>query len=72
MLRYVYKLHHSDVRYTKLKGCFIYVQALGHDYALWGEILEHQVVMMQIGQLAKHLKRDLCYLLSRERLAQVS
>ena len=48
------------------------MQPLCHDNALRGEVLEHQVVVMQIGQLAEHLEGYLGDLLSCEGFVQVS
>ena len=72
MLWHIDQLHYSYMRDAQLDSSLVYVQALCHNYALWGEILENQVVVMEIGQLAKHLEGYLGDLLSCEVLAQVA
>ena len=52
MLRHFDQLHHCDVRYVKFNGSVLDLQALCHNDAFRAEVLVHEVVMVQIGQLA--------------------
>lgn len=52
MIRHIYQLHHGNVRDAKLDDSLINVQALHHDYAFGSEVLKHQVVAVQVSQLA--------------------
>ena len=72
MRRHIDQLHHGYMRDAQLDDSLVDVQALCHNHALWGEILEDQVVVMEIGQLAKHLEGYLGDLLSCEGFVQVS
>ena len=72
MRRHIDQLHHGYMRDAQLDDSLVDVQALCHNHALWGEILEDQVVVMEIGQLAEHLEGYLGNLLGCEGLIQVA
>ena len=72
VFRHINKLHHSDERDVHFNSWIIDVQAFCHDNAFKGQIFVHQVMMMQIGQLSKHLKCDLGNVINWEGLLKVA
>ena len=72
MRRHIDQLHNGNMRDSQLDDSLVYVQALCHNHALWGEILVNQMMVMEIGQLAEHLEGYLSDLLGCERFVQVS
>ena len=72
VFRNINQLHNSDEGDAHFYTFIVNMQPLCHDDTLRSEILIDQVVMMQVGQLSKHLKCNLGNIYHLEGLFEVA